>query len=469
MFSFYNETVATVWPDNASGAADYGWDTYFDCPFAEHMMTISWNGVIIVICIGIFMFCMTLALSYFSLRKWRQVDITPIANPVVRSWKDTIVQVTIIIEFFQFVAIAPAFLSLKVVIEAASNIFMLDVLKVAQEDKTGYWTLLQVICILCYLWFFLVMMIMLNAENWLRRIPFLQRTLALLNGFYLPFFGNTMFLPFSALLLDCFICDKKAQGYSVVSRDCYMNCWTSTHNTYVIMAILGIAAYEPVAVFSRPLWQQAKTNLNLMSKPYFLLFKTCMQILLIVVGNVVRGLSAIAHGCVFSFLILIFAYITYRMQPFNYGRCNLWEVTSLLGVGYISILATLSNIAEPTNLGWFVALIIGWGLMIAGTLAIQKGKAFPNYLVPPDGAKNKRKVYDALALGHKGKSFDMDNSVMPFKGGNDSYKGGDSFKHGDTAKVLPLENLPPSPYAMDEDVQDLNSKGEIPEDEASRN
>mmetsp|Transcript_28667 Transcript_28667/g.28318 ORF Transcript_28667/g.28318 Transcript_28667/m.28318 type:complete len:932 (-) Transcript_28667:669-3464(-) len=252
MFTDVADTTI-VWGGGSSSPPADEWSATYDCPFAKNMVTISMDGVIIVICIGTFLFFMTLGLSIFSFRKWRQVEIQQITEPVVRSWKDTLVQATILIEFFQFVAIAPTFESLKIVIDAASNIFMVDFMKVANAGKGTYWTLLSVVCSLCYLWFFLVILIMANAEHWLKQVPFCQRTLALLNAAYLPFFGNTMFLPFTTLLLDVYVCDHKAQKHSFVWRDCYMNCWDDKHYPYIAMSALAISCYEPIAVFSRPL------------------------------------------------------------------------------------------------------------------------------------------------------------------------------------------------------------------------
>lgn len=159
-----------------------------------------------------------------------------------------------------------------------------------------------------------------------------------------------MFLPFTALLLDVYVCDHKAQGYSHVYRDCYMNCWGDRHYPYIAMSALAIACYEPIAVFSRPLWQQAKTGLNLMAKPFFLLFKTCVQILLIAIGKSLQGTSPIAHGVVFSLISIAFVIVTYKLRPFNYNRCNLWELASLCAVAYMSILATISYGADPQNI-----------------------------------------------------------------------------------------------------------------------
>jgi len=415
MFSNGTAANAVKWYHDTSPPDDSF--AAYDCPFSLHMVTISVNGVLIVIAIGVSLFLVTLGLSIFSYRKWRQVEIQPITEAVVRSWKDTMVQVTIAIEFFQLIAIAPTFKSLQIVIESASNIFMIDAMRIAQQNKQGYWSELAAICGLCYLWFVLVVLIMMNAETWMKRAPFCQRLLALFNSLYLPFIGNTMFLPFTALLVDAFICDHTAQKHAFVWRDCYMNCWGDEHYPYIAMSALAIVCFEPIAVFSRPLWQQAKTGLNIMSKPFFLLFKTCIQVVLIAVGKSLQGTSPIAHGVVFSILMLAFTIVTYRMRPFNYNRCNLWEVSSLLGVFYMAFLSTISLAGNAAHVAWFICLMVGWGAIGGVTFLIQR-KFMPNMLVPPGGIKNKRKVYDALAIGrHLRDASSLDNSQAELKVG----------------------------------------------------
>ena len=384
-----------IYGDGSSSVPSDSWPTAYDCPFAQHMSRISINGVIIVFCIGFLLFLITLLLSFFSYRKWRGVTIETIETKTVRNWKDTMAQIQIFIEFFQFIAIAPTFQSLKIVITAASNIFMLDIMKVAQSSKSDYWVLLSVVCALCYAWSFLVVLIMANAENWLKRLPLCQRLLSMMNALFLPFFGNTMFLPSLALLLDVVVCDHYAQGHAYVWRDCYMNCWEGEHVSYLIMAIIAIICYEPIAVFSRPLWQQAKTGLNIKIKPFFLLFKTCIQILLIAVGKSLQGISPVSHGIVFSIIFITFTVLTYKIRPFNYRRCNLWETTSLIAVSYLSVLATLSYAGDPTNIGWFITLILGWAIMVGVAFYIQR-KFMPNLLVSPSDKDPKIQNYNVV-------------------------------------------------------------------------
>lgn len=386
------------WHNGILNTPSDSWNTTFDCPFAEHMLKISTKGVIIIISIGFFLFVLTLFLSLFSYKKWKQIKIIKITKPVIRSVKDTLVEVQIAVEFFQFIAIAPTFKSLELVVQSASNIFMLDVLKVAQSQKQNYWILLIVVCTMCFFWFIFVAIISTNIEYFVKKIPFCQRIIGILNNTYLPFFGNTMFLPFSALMLDAFICDHSAQGSDFVWRDCYMQCWGSDHIPYIILASLAIIVYEPVAVFIRPLWQQASTGLNLKIRPFFLLFKTCMQILLIAFGKSLQGISPLAHGVIFTVLFITFVAVTIKVKPFNYNRCNLWEISSLIAVTYMSILATISYNVSPESIAWFIALIVGWLIIATITMFIQR-KYMPDLLISPNRRKTKRSLKDVFSRG----------------------------------------------------------------------
>jgi hypothetical protein len=169
-----------------------------------------------------------------------------------------------------------------------------------------------------------------------------------------------------------------------------MNCWTAEHYDYVVMASLSVAMYLPIAVYSRPLWQQAKTGLNIMNRPKFLLVKTCIQVLLVSVGKSLSGPFTEVHGVVFSFLMAVFIWMTWRIQPFNYGRFNVWEIASLIAILYISLMAVFSFIGEEEHIGWFIGLIVGWAIIFGGAYLIQR-KFFPNLLVPPGGRTNRKR------------------------------------------------------------------------------
>ena len=138
-----------------------------------------------------------------------------------------------------------------------------------------------------------------------------------------------------------------------------------------------------------------------MSKPFFLLVKTCFQILLIAVGKSLQGIEPISHGVVFSVLILAFAIFTLKTRPFNYTRCNLWEFLSLMAVFYFSLLATICLGAEQTHYAWFISLAVGWGAIGLAGFLIQK-KYYENLLVAPgheEAGKKKIFVWENSMVG----------------------------------------------------------------------
>ena len=134
-----------------------------------------------------------------------------------------------------------------------------------------------------------------------------------------------------------------------------------------------------------------------------------MQILLIAIGKSLQSISPIAHGVVYTILISMFTVAIYKMRPFNYNRCNLWEFTSILCVAYMSFLATLSYSTDPTNVGWFIALMAGWMVMLGVALMVQK-KFMPNLLITHRSGKGKSRVYNVL--GVKNPSMDLDQSSI---------------------------------------------------------
>ena len=74
----FTEGVETEWGDGASEAPEDEWsgEEYpYDCPFAYHMSAIYVPGLITVVALGTGLLGLTLFLSWFSFKKWKQVGI----------------------------------------------------------------------------------------------------------------------------------------------------------------------------------------------------------------------------------------------------------------------------------------------------------------------------------------------------------------------------------------------------------
>ena len=369
----------------------------YNCPFPEHMVRVYWLGIGIVIIIGVCLFFITFLLSFLSYRKWKMIKIQPIPMHTRKTWKDFMLQIGIIIEFFQLMSLAPYFPVLKTVLEVISSLAMLDPMKLLNLPTEIYWVQLTIICIFCYLWFLLVFLII--SEKYFHCIQSIKRSVELISDIYLPLAGNLLFFPFLAQLVDALVCDHMVLGRAFVWRDCYMTCWSGAHSPYVTLSLTAIVLYEPLAAYSQPLWQQTDSDLNLLLKPEFLLFQTCIQVLLIAVGNSLNSTNEIAHGCIYTLLMAAYTAFTWKSKPFNEHRCNLWELVSLGCVTGYSFFATVSHAYDPSNLAWFISLAILWGCIGLTAIGIQCAY-LPSRFRPPKGVATRKSVSEVFRMRH---------------------------------------------------------------------
>ena len=380
------------WPGGASAPSD-SWSGTYDCPFPKSMSVSSETGIITIIMIGIGLVIVSFSISVFHHNRTRKIIFEKLKVKEFKTWKDTMVEIMIVVEFLQFLAIAPSFKSLELLIKILSNVFMLDVIKITDASTSYYWFMLSAVCSLCFVWFSFMIVMIFKKSGVINRVPLCKRFFGSLISFFLPFFGNTLFLPTLAFLLDAFVCDHQVLGYAYVWRDCYQTCWTHEHVKYIVLSSFAIVLYQPLAIICRPLWQEAHKDVHLKTKTTFLLIKTCFQILLITVGKALQGNFPLAHGILFTLLSCIFTGTTYKYRAFNYDRCDLWELVSLASLTFYSVLATLSFIGDENNFGWVIGLIFGWLLIVAVGYGVQY-KYYPPLLFTEERQKQSGKICD---------------------------------------------------------------------------
>ena len=129
-------------------------------------------------------------------------------------------QLLIIIEMFQYIAIGPVFYAVEDTSRAVPNVFMLDFVKAADRDERDYWAFLGLIIALVFVWFLMVVLILLNFQKNILKWKSYQRLIQLLNALFLPFYGNACFILVISALLDPLVCIWEAQGDAFVYRDC---------------------------------------------------------------------------------------------------------------------------------------------------------------------------------------------------------------------------------------------------------
>ena len=384
--------TAIKWPGGASAPSD-SWSETFDCPFPKSMSVSSETGIITIIMIGIGLVIVSFSISLFHYNRTRKLFFEKLKVKEFKTWKDTMVEIMIAVEFLQFLAIAPTFKSLDLLITVLSNVFMLDVIKITNASTGYYWFMLSAVCSLCFVWFGFMIVMICKKTSVFNRFSLCKKCFGGLISVFLPFFGNTLFLPTLAFLLDAFVCDHQVLGNAYVWRDCYQTCWTRTHVKYIVLSSFAIVLYQPLAIICRPLWQEVHKDVHLKTTTTFLLMKTCFQILLITVGKALQGNFPLAHGILFTLLSCFFTVTTYKYRAFNYDRCDLWELVSLASLTFYSILATFSFIGDKRNFGWVIGLLFGWLIIVAVGYGIQC-KYYPPLLFTEERQKESGKIHD---------------------------------------------------------------------------
>mmetsp|Transcript_45487 Transcript_45487/g.52369 ORF Transcript_45487/g.52369 Transcript_45487/m.52369 type:complete len:1218 (+) Transcript_45487:43-3696(+) len=351
------------------------------CSFDDNNVSYNAAGFAIVTVLCLVIFGLTIGLATISNKKWRSIEVKKIGRETEKTWKDWAIQIFIVVEFFQFLALAPLFLAQSDFLQRIVGLAMFDLLELIGKgaDPKFFWISVNVVISFSFLWFFLVLLNMLNIESHLNRKPTLQKLLNTLTNLLLPLIGNTCFLPFTKLLVDIFVCHQTVfegiDGYehTFVERDCFMECWTGEHTIYVIMGVFALFLYLPFAVFSRPLWEKAKVDVNIQLSTTFLLTKTCVQVFIIALRRIV--IDELIHSILFLIAFGGFIYVTYKKWPFNYDVINLWQLTIFCGIFYYSFLAFL-GIATDTRreLIWLILLLCGWAVGALVAFIIQKKK-----------------------------------------------------------------------------------------------
>jgi hypothetical protein len=174
----------------------------------------------------------------------------------------------------------PDFSSLSSFLANIGHGVTVDLSHILELKEGVFWIILNAVFGAVAIWVVACFIIMtkldLKYNNWTVCVY-----LGLISEFILPIIGDQGFLPIVSILLDIFVCDRAYTESgepdmedSFLSRDCHANCWTGEHEIYVGFAVISLICFAPLAVYSRPLWQEYKVSLHIKVLPLLLMIKT---------------------------------------------------------------------------------------------------------------------------------------------------------------------------------------------------
>ncbi|CAG9319101.1 unnamed protein product [Blepharisma stoltei] len=351
------------------------------CPFPDKKIKTFEKGRGLLFGICFFVALITIFITVFIWKKWWNISIEQLKQKEEISVQDTIVGVSIIVEFFQYASMGPDISLLSSIFAKFSDALSLDLDDIIKLENGVFWIVVDITFGGIVLWGVLCAVVLLRLdEKW--RVISVFRFLSWLADYLMPILGNLCFIPFISICLDIFLCDQSIGDNfteSFLARDCYYFCWKSEHLVYAILSFLALFLYVPLAIFCRPLWQELQSMLHVKASPVYLMVKTIFQITLIVMNKTIKRSQDIAHGCIFLVALIIYTIFTFKFKPYNYGRFSWWQGLILIGVAWLAFISTISILIKHDFAALLVVLILGWFSIGMVGLYIQK-KKYPSFL-----------------------------------------------------------------------------------------
>ncbi|CAG9329483.1 unnamed protein product [Blepharisma stoltei] len=358
-----------------------------NCPFPDDKVRTFTKGRYLIFGISIAVGICTAAITFYIWKKWWNIKVDQLTKKQEISIEDFIMGATVIIEFLQILSMGPDLTPISSLIGDLGSMLSFDLSNLISTKNGVFWFFLDFIFGLVFIWVVLSVTVLLRLDE---RFPTIGLLRLLNKSAYLlmPIIGNLMFIPIVSLLLEVFICDESiGENFtdSFMIKDCYQFCWKGDHIIYVAISAVCLVVYEPLAVLCRPLWQELDNLVHVKYTPSHLMVKTIFQVSLIVLNKTVKRTQDIAHGALFTLIVIIFGTFGFKNQPYNYPRFTWWHFLTLIAVSWSSIITTINICLDKSSSPlWTSLLIIGWLIITLVGLYVQK-KKYPSMLFRKKG------------------------------------------------------------------------------------
>lgn len=192
--------------------------------------------------------------------------------------EDVLVLFTVLCDYFQFAAVGPNLAGLSHFMMSLSASMGYDMDKLVNITNGVYWVVLDVALALVFVWTIICFLKFTRLDVLLSK---LWSRFEYWTDLLMPALGNLLFLPIISTLTNAFLCFKFTSDSlkdSFLNKDCFQRCWRDMHSGYVVGSGVGLLCYIPLAVFTRPLWQELQRNLHVKAQPLGLMVKSAVQV-----------------------------------------------------------------------------------------------------------------------------------------------------------------------------------------------
>ena len=153
--------------------------------------------------------------------------------------------------------------------------------------------------------------------------------------------------------------------------------------------ILSLLIYLPTALLLRLLCRKSYPS-QYQSPTTFLLFKSVLQIILLLLGKTVKVANPLVHSCLFIGFMVLWLEFSLKTTCYNYRRTDSWHALSLIAVLWAAVISLIQTFPGFTYPIIWIVLLGGWGAVVLFVFIYQ-------LLLIPSQVYRKQEV-DALQL-----------------------------------------------------------------------
>ena len=367
----YQLTSPVQWPDDQPTYGDSK-PFYPDCPYLAEEVRVILSGKLIGIVVSFAVALATLLVTVWIWRRWWRVRLVVLREKQPIMMEDVLVLITVGCDYFQLAAVGPDLTSISSLVTKLSASLGFDVQKLVTISHGVYWLVLNGTLGLVLLWTLISVLKFthLHAKVAQKCSWFEYWTVLLM-----PALGNMLFLPIISTLTGVFLCYKSASDSlsdSFLNKDCTERCWQGSHTAYTVLSTAALLCYIPLAVFTRPLWQELQPNLHIKAQPSALMVKSTVQVFLIVASNTLKQEDPDTHAYLFFLILTLYLLFMLRFRQYNYDRLNLWQVLVTLAVLSLALFAHATSLSDGDLSNTFIIVLVAeYGLLAAVGVTLQ--------------------------------------------------------------------------------------------------
>lgn len=337
-----------LFPDQSSHSFPDSWEMDKDCPYFSKDIRDFPQGQYLAIGLCFSYALLTALLIYTCGRPLWTVQVPVLMEKGTFTSEDGYFVLWFLVEFLQILELGPE-LGFPLYVSNTVNILSVNLWHVVRFSKGVFWGVEGTILAVIVLYTVLCGVRFSRLDSRLGQREMCRALRSYIDTFAPPL-SSLCFLSIVSTVMTSFVCDK-ATGPSFtdsfMTMDCWERCWSGTHLRFSLVSGVLLGIYVPLAVFSRPHWQQHQTRLHIKANPRTLLGKSVLQLVLIAAYVSLPFNYPLLHALLYLSSNVTYTVFSLTTKPYNYERANLWERLTLISVLLYGILGILKQANYP--------------------------------------------------------------------------------------------------------------------------